>query len=88
MFTYYQLGQTRGEADVLCQLGAVRRLTGDYQEAVANLVKALELYEEVDDDLGQADSLQNLGTVQQLTGEYRSATVSLARALEIYPDPR
>ena len=57
------LGDRLGQADALSDLGAVRRLTGDYPAAAQALEQALGIYRDLGDRLGQAGALRNLGVV-------------------------
>jgi tetratricopeptide (TPR) repeat protein len=73
----------RGQASALCQLGAVQRLTGDYQAATTSQARALDLYRELGDRTGETDALIELGTVHCLTDEYTAATETLNEALRL-----
>jgi tetratricopeptide (TPR) repeat protein len=80
------LGDRRGEAGALTNLGTVRSLTGDYQGAARDLEQALANYRDLGDRLGQANALTSLGTVQRLTGDFQGAAGDLKQALAIYGD--
>ena len=79
-----RLGDRHAQADALCRLGAMRRLTGDYPAATEVLGRALEIYRELGDRYGQANTLHELGPVRRQTGRYPAAIEVLGRALEIY----
>ncbi len=80
------LGDRRGRAGALTDLGRVRRLTGDASGAAEALGLALRLHREVDEPLGRAGALVELVRVQHLTGDYVGAAEALAQALQVYRD--
>jgi DNA-binding SARP family transcriptional activator/tetratricopeptide (TPR) repeat protein len=81
-----RLGDHRGQAGALADLGAVRRRTGDFPGAIDAFTQALNTYRDLGDGLGQAAALIGLGTVRQLTGDYPGATSALTQALHTYRD--
>jgi tetratricopeptide (TPR) repeat protein/transcriptional regulator with XRE-family HTH domain len=80
------LGDRLGQANALCDLGAVRRLTGDYPAAAQANEQALGVYRDLGDRLGQANALSDLGAVRRMTGDYPAAARALEEALGIYRD--
>jgi tetratricopeptide (TPR) repeat protein/transcriptional regulator with XRE-family HTH domain len=80
------LGNRLGEANALTDLGAVRRLTGDYPAAAQVLEQALSICRDLGDRLGQANALHDLGIVRYLTGDYPAAAQAQEQALGIYRD--
>ncbi len=72
-----------GEADVLVQLGALQRETGDYPAAAASLAQATAIYGYLGDQPGHAHALIDLGFLEVLTGDYPAAAASHLRALEL-----
>ncbi|MGW1734285.1 ATP-binding protein [Streptomyces sp. NPDC001999] len=78
------VGDRAGQADALHELGAVRRLAGDYPGASVALEDALDIYRTIGNQLGQANALCQLGAVRWLTDDYPGATVALEQALDIY----
>ena len=70
----------------LNDLGAVRRLTGDYRGAAEAQEAALGIYRDLGDRLGQANALSHLGLVRWSTGDYRGAARAQEAALGIYRD--
>ncbi|MEC3993219.1 tetratricopeptide repeat protein [Actinacidiphila sp. DG2A-62] len=78
------LGDRRGRAGALTDLGRVRRLTGDASGAADALGLALRLHAEVDEPLGRAGALVELVRVRHLTGDYAGAGEALAQALRLY----
>jgi tetratricopeptide (TPR) repeat protein/transcriptional regulator with XRE-family HTH domain len=81
-----RLGDRRGQAGALTNLGDIRRLTGDHPGAARDLEEALALYRDIGDRGGEAGALTNLGIVRVLTGNYAAATAALEEALNIYRD--
>ncbi|HEX3964261.1 MAG TPA: tetratricopeptide repeat protein [Trebonia sp.] len=79
-----RLGDRPGQAYAMTELGSLRRLTGDYQDADVSLRMALDLYRSVNDESGQARALTELGAVERLSGNCRGAEVSLRMALDLY----
>jgi tetratricopeptide (TPR) repeat protein/transcriptional regulator with XRE-family HTH domain len=80
------LGDRLGQANALNNLGDVRRLTGDYPGAAADLEQALAIYRDLGDPLGQSNALNNLGIVRRGTGDYPGAAADLEQALAISRD--
>ena len=81
-----RLGDRLGQAGALNDLGAVRRMTGDYPAAARDLEQALALYRDLGDRLGQANALRYLGALRRMTGDYPAAVQALEQALDIYRD--
>jgi DNA-binding SARP family transcriptional activator/Tfp pilus assembly protein PilF len=81
-----RLGDQPGQASALTNLGAERRLTGDYRSAVGDLERALAIYRDLSNPLGQANTLNSLGAVRGLTDDYPGAARDLDQALAIYRD--
>ena len=80
------LGDRLGQANALCELGIVRRLTGDYPAAAQAHEQALGIYNDLGDRLGQANALADLGDVRRAKGEYPAAARALEQALGIHRD--
>jgi tetratricopeptide (TPR) repeat protein/transcriptional regulator with XRE-family HTH domain len=80
------LGDRLGQAGALSDLGAVRRLTGDFPAAAQAQEQALDIYHDLCDRLGQANALSELGIVRALTDDYSAAAQDLEQALGIYRD--
>jgi tetratricopeptide (TPR) repeat protein len=81
-----QLGDRRGEANALNDLGDVRYLAGEYPGAAEAHQKALGIYRDLGDRQGQANALTYLGVVRQHTGDYPGAAGALEEALGICRD--
>jgi tetratricopeptide (TPR) repeat protein/transcriptional regulator with XRE-family HTH domain len=80
------LGDRPGQAGALIGRGVVRRLTGDYPDAIRDLQEALGIYRDTGNRPGQADALNDLGLVRRLTADYPAAARDLQEALSIHRD--
>jgi tetratricopeptide (TPR) repeat protein/DNA-binding XRE family transcriptional regulator len=80
------LGDLPSENSALCNLGSIRRLTGDYPAAGEALEAALDIARGLGDQLGQANALNNLGVVRVQTGNLYSAADAIDAALTIYTE--
>jgi tetratricopeptide (TPR) repeat protein/DNA-binding XRE family transcriptional regulator len=77
------LGNQPAQASALKDLGSIRQLACDYQDATRALREALAIYQKLGDQLGQADALSNLGLVCWLACDYPGAARALEQALGI-----
>jgi non-specific serine/threonine protein kinase len=73
LLLFRKLGDRRGIAFSLFNLGAESRLQGDYTEAQKLLEESLALRRELGDSWGIADSLHKLGIVVHARGNYARA---------------
>ncbi|WP_158853495.1 AfsR/SARP family transcriptional regulator [Saccharothrix deserti] len=71
-------------AAALTNLGALRRLLGDYDQAAEHLHEAIELHRRTGDHYGAARALSNLGIVQERLGEYEEAASLHLEALALH----
>jgi len=78
------LGDHRGQAAALIQLGAVQGLTDDYPGALDALEQASQLYRELGDPLGQANALTQLAYTRGFVDDYPGAAGDLEQALRLY----
>ena len=67
------MGNEKGEAHALTNLGTVLHSLGEYQKAKEHLVKALAILMEIRDKKGEANARTNLGSVFHSLGEYQRA---------------
>jgi predicted ATPase/DNA-binding SARP family transcriptional activator len=77
------LGDTRGVAAVLTNLGEVARRRGDYARASALYEESLALERDCGDTNGVSIKLQNLGWIARTRGDYRRAAALLEESLRI-----
>jgi tetratricopeptide (TPR) repeat protein/transcriptional regulator with XRE-family HTH domain len=80
---YRELGDKRGAARVLIELGIAQRVAGD-AECLAGFTEALDLYRELGDLRGQAAALTELGSMRWQIGPIPEAERNLLEALRIY----
>ncbi|HEX6454807.1 MAG TPA: tetratricopeptide repeat protein [Trebonia sp.] len=80
---YRQLGDRRGAARALIELGIAQRVSGD-ANCLATFTEALTEYQELGDRHGQAAALNELGSVRWQTGPITEARRHLTDALSIY----
>ncbi|MEN3203661.1 MAG: tetratricopeptide repeat protein, partial [Atribacterota bacterium] len=71
---------------LLRRLGDCLRMVGNFEEAKSAYSKALEVAQEVGDDLEVADSLVGLGLAQRGLGELEEAFRNFEKAREIYEE--
>ena len=79
-----ELGDKRGTAGPLSNLGIVARKQGDYIQAMALYEEALALQRELGDKGGTAGSLNNLGNVAREQGDYTRAVALYEEALALW----
>ena len=80
---YRELGDHRGAARVLIELGIAQRVAGD-TECLDGFTKALHIYRELGDLRGQAAALTELGSMGWQIGPMPEAERNLLEALRIY----
>jgi tetratricopeptide (TPR) repeat protein len=78
---FRNLGDTRGSAFALYNLGLVAYRQGDYGRASALLEEALALFRDLGDTQNIGIALSNLGEVARAQGDYGRASALLAEAL-------
>ena len=76
---YRDLGDRGGQTMALCELGAVRRQTGDYQGARDALEEALAISRDLGDE---ADALNELGALYRVRGDLDRARACHQQALD------
>ncbi|NER17676.1 ATP-binding protein [Spongiivirga citrea] len=74
----------RGVAGAYNCLGIVDYYQKDYDEALINFQKALEINEELGHAWGQASALNQIGAVQNLKDDYTAAILSFEKAGDIF----
>jgi predicted ATPase/transcriptional regulator with XRE-family HTH domain len=79
-----QLGNTRGEARALRELGNVAMLRGENTRAQTLLEDGLTLFRELGDMLGISDSLVTLANILLMRGKYTRASSLLEESLAFY----
>ena len=84
---FRDLGDRRGQAWALNEMGMLQQLTGQYPAASASQNEALQLFREIGDRQGQAWALLQLAVVQRLTGD-QQAVRQLDAGPAAVPGPR
>jgi tetratricopeptide (TPR) repeat protein len=77
------LGDRRGQANALGELGVVWRMTGDYPAAAQDLEQALGIYRDLGDRSGEAETLNETGTLHRVSGDNAQAEKCHQHALEL-----
>jgi tetratricopeptide (TPR) repeat protein len=78
-----RIGDSLAEASALTDLATMRRMTGNYTGAIADLEAALELCRLLDKQV-EANALSQLGNALYHIGDFPAANINLERALERY----
>jgi tetratricopeptide (TPR) repeat protein len=77
-------GNTRGQADALCQLGRAERFLARYTDAEAHLEEARRHFAILEDQVGQGSALFELGQVDLDLGRLDDAEAHLGQALSLF----
>jgi tetratricopeptide (TPR) repeat protein len=77
------LGDRRGQANALGELGVVWRMTGDYPAAAQDLEQALGIYRDLGGRSGEAETLNETGTLHRVSGDNAQAEKCHQHALEL-----
>ena len=77
------IGDKKGIAESLHNLGKVAELKGNYELARSYFEESLELKKEIKDKIGIADSLQSLGNLLTNQGDYELAKKYFGESFEI-----
>ncbi|BCB74928.1 BTAD domain-containing putative transcriptional regulator [Phytohabitans flavus] len=76
-----QVGDQRGEAAILCSLGALSMATHRFAQARRELAESLRLFRELRDDRGAARALGHIGHIDRLSGHLEGAASHCDQAL-------
>ncbi|MGN9913456.1 AfsR/SARP family transcriptional regulator [Phytohabitans sp. LJ34] len=76
-----QVGDRRGQAAILCSLGALSMATQRFTEARKELIESLHLFRELSDDRGGAWALSQIGHIDRLCGHLEGAASHCDQAL-------
>jgi tetratricopeptide (TPR) repeat protein len=77
------VGDRRGQANALLDLGNVRRLTGDYLDAAEMLEQALDIYRHLGHRRGLAHTLNGRAVLHRVSGDLARAEECHQQALEL-----
>lgn len=81
---YEKMGKKSEAAKVLLIIGRSLRNTGEFLEVIEYTNKALDYYQELNDEFKIAASYSSLGAACYALGEYKEALSYLFKALEIF----
>jgi tetratricopeptide (TPR) repeat protein len=82
----YEFGDTRERATVAGDLGLIKYLAGEYDEAVQDLSRARDLFAASNDDAGISKVEAHLGIVALAKGQLGEARTRLESALDRIPE--
>jgi class 3 adenylate cyclase len=77
------LADKKDKASAMLNMGTAFWRIGEYDPSLKNCLKALQIYEEINDQKGIADSYHNIGIVNDLLGNYEVALEYHFQALDI-----
>ncbi|AKJ39643.1 tetratricopeptide repeat protein [Methanosarcina barkeri] len=83
---YEEMGNNKGVAVILHEVGIIHQEQGNYKEAVNKYNQSLKIAEELGDKRGTAQALHQLGNVHLLQGNYGEAVKKYKQALKIFED--
>lgn len=81
---YQEVGDQKGHAEMLNNVGAVRTQEERWDEATAAFGEAKAMFESMGDENGQAQTLGNLGTMYRHQGDADAAVERLKQAVELF----
>jgi tetratricopeptide (TPR) repeat protein len=83
---YVEVGDARGQAEMLNNLGAIHTQEERWEEASEAFGKAMSAFESLGDQVGQAQTLGNLGTMYRYHGDNETAVQHLKQATDLLHD--
>ena len=83
---FAELGDQKGQAEMLNNLGAVHTQEERWGEAAEAFTKARSAFESLDDRDGQAQAMGNLGTMFRNKGDKEAAVEHLKSAADLFHD--
>lgn len=81
---YEELGNARGQGEMLNNLGAIHTQEGRWNEAVGAFNDAKAIFESLEDQDGLAQTLGNLGSMYRHQGEKETAVGHLKEAANLF----
>lgn len=82
--SYQKLGDQKGQAEMLNNLGAVYTQEERWSEAAEAFEKAQQIFEALDDTGGRALTLGNLGSMYRHQGDHETAVTHLKQAIDLF----
>lgn len=83
---FEELGDERGQAEMLNNLGAIHTQEERWDEAAQAFNQAMAAFQSLQDQVGQAQTLGNLGTMYRYQGDSDSAVEHLKKAIDLFHD--
>jgi len=81
---YVELGDAKGQAEMLNNLGAIHTQEGRWNEAAESFNQAKEIFDSLGDKDGQAQTVGNLGTMYRHQGDKENAVDHLRSAADLF----
>ena len=82
--SYQELGDQKGQAEMLNNLGAVYTQEEHWNEAAQAFENALQIFQVLDDLGGRAQTLGNLGNMFRHQGDRETAVTHLKQAVDLF----
>jgi tetratricopeptide (TPR) repeat protein len=81
---YQELGDERGQAEMLNNLGAIYTQEERWDEASQAFNEAMSAFQSLEDEAGQAQTMGNLGTMYRYQGDSDAAVEHLKNAIDLF----
>jgi tetratricopeptide (TPR) repeat protein len=81
---YKEVGDERGQAEMLNNLGAIYTQEERWDEAAEAFNKAMGAFQSLEDEVGQAQTLGNMGTMYRYQGDGDAAVEHLKKAIGLF----
>jgi tetratricopeptide (TPR) repeat protein len=81
---YAEVGDAKGQAEMLNNLGAIHTQEERWDEASKAFSEAMAAFESLGDPVGQAQTLGNLGTMYRYRGDSEAAVQHLKQAIDLF----
>lgn len=81
---YQELGDRRGQAEMLNNLGAVHTQEERWGDAAEVFAEARSIFESLEDKEGEGQTLGNLGTMYRYQGDKDAAVEHLKQAIDLF----
>ena len=83
---YEELGDQKGQAEMLNNVGAVRTQQERWDDAAQAFAQAKPMFESLEDKDGEAQTLGNMGTMYRYQGDNEAAVEHLKRAVDLFAE--
>ena len=78
------IGDKKGQADALLQIGRLKRDQASSADALKEMFDALAIYREIDDKVQIANSLNDISIIYATSGDFQKALEYFLQALDIF----